>query len=111
MRTFDVFKGGLTVAMLTLGAAQAHAEDLTFTLNNGTGAAVVEFYLSPAEVDDWEENLLGDDALSAGASTDVTVADGRTTCVYDIKTVFKDGDVVDDRGIDLCDLGSYTIHE
>jgi len=111
MRTFDVFKGGLTVAMLTLGAAQAHAEDLTFTLNNGTGAAVVEFYLSPAEVDNWEENLLGDDALSAGASTDVTVADGRTTCVYDIKTVFKDGDVVDDRGIDLCDLGSYTIHE
>ncbi|WP_207779187.1 hypothetical protein [Zavarzinia aquatilis] len=96
---------------ISASAGPALAEDLTFTLNNATGAAVTEFYLSPANVDDWEENLLGNDALPAGTATDVTVADGRTTCLYDIKTVFKDGDEVDDRGIDLCQLGAYTIHE
>lgn len=117
MRAFDLFKGGVAVAVLALGfhtaldVRSARAEDLSFTLINDTGAAVMEFYLSPADVNEWEENLLGDDALSAGDSTEVLVADGRLTCVYDIKTVFKDGDEVDDRGIDLCELGAYTIHE
>lgn len=112
MRSISALKGGLFVLLaISAGAAPAIAEDLTFTLNNGTNAAVTEFYLSPANVGNWEENLLGDDALSSGTSTDVTVADGRTTCIYDIKTVFKDGSEIDDRGINLCDLGAYTVHE
>lgn len=112
MSPSSALKSGLFALLaISAGAAPALAEDLTFTLNNGTSAAVTEFYLSPANVGDWEENLLGQDALPSGAATDVTVADGRATCTYDIKTVFKDGSEIDDRGVNLCELGAYTVHE
>ncbi|MFA5122228.1 hypothetical protein [Zavarzinia sp.] len=111
MRIQFWLQGGLALFAVSVSAAPALAEDLTFKLLNSTSVAVTEFYLSPTNVNDWEENLLGDDTLSAGTSTSVTVADGRKTCTYDIKSVFKDGDVVEDRGVNLCELGSYTLHQ
>ena len=41
----------------------------------------------------------------------MTIADGRTQCEYDLRFVFEDGDVVEDGGIDLCETGSYTLHD
>ncbi|PWR23848.1 hypothetical protein [Zavarzinia compransoris] len=111
MRLSTILRGGIVVACTAFASGTALAEDLAFTLKNATGVAVTEFYLSPSNVNNWEENLLGNDTLSAGDSIQVTVADGRATCVYDIKTVFKDGSNVDDRAINLCELGSYTVHE
>lgn len=111
MRLSTILRGGMLAACMTFAAGSAMAEDLAFTLNNATSAAITEFYLSPTNVNDWEENLLGNDTLSAGQSTQISVEDGRTTCVYDIKAVLKDGREADDRGINLCELGSYTVRE
>lgn len=90
-------------------AAPALAEDMVFTLANNSGVDLAEFYASPADVDDWEEDILGPDMLSTGTSASVTIADGRRRCEYDLRMVFADGDELEDT-VDLCETGSYTIN-
>ncbi len=58
--------------------------------------------MSPASVDDWEENLLEGRYLPAGNEVTVTIGDGRRTCTYDPKTVFEDGRTAQNDGVDLC---------
>ncbi|HEX9857646.1 MAG TPA: hypothetical protein VGA75_04765 [Paracoccaceae bacterium] len=90
-------------------AAPAFAEDLAFTLSNNSGVDLVEFYASPVGVANWEEDILGGAVLTSGASGEVTIADGRDVCDYDLRMVFADGDVLEETG-NLCETGSYTIN-
>jgi hypothetical protein len=99
----------LPVASLLLVSTSALAEDLTFTLHNRSSFVVVEFYASPVDVGDWEEDILGREVLGSGESGRVTIADGRSQCEYDLRFVFDDGDVLDRGGVDLCETESYTL--
>jgi ABC-type transport system substrate-binding protein len=92
-------------------ATPAAADDLEFTLTNATSVSATEFYVSPTNVDNWENNLLDGKYLPAGNEVTVTIGDGRRTCTYDIRTIFEDGRKAEDTGIDLCQLGKYTVHE
>ncbi|HYE85661.1 MAG TPA: hypothetical protein VEA16_04870 [Vicinamibacterales bacterium] len=98
----------LTLA-LVLASPAAFAEDLTFTFHNKSSYAVAEFYASPADVNNWEDDILGTDILPAGESVDITIADGRSQCVYDFKVVVEDGTTLERGGVDICELGSYTL--
>ena len=96
-----------------LAAAPAQAEDLIFTLRNGTQATLMYFHTSPADVDDWEQDVLGSDVLEAGQSVRVTIADGRSQCDYDMRFEFDEDsglEILEDTQ-DLCETGSYTITE
>jgi hypothetical protein len=104
MRNIAAVAVALTVAFAT----PAVAEDLEFLLVNNAGSDLVGFYVSPASSEHWEENLLNNAYLAHGYEVTVTIADGLSTCIYDIRGVFKDGDVVDDLALDLCELGEYT---
>ncbi|ESR26903.1 hypothetical protein [Lutibaculum baratangense] len=104
----------LAAATLALGLATAdgaHAEDLVFMLDNQSSYDVVEFYASPYNVDDWEEDILGRDILASGEATRVTIADGGAQCEYDLRIVFEDGDAVEDMEVNLCETGSYTVED
>ena len=92
-------------------ASPAAAEDLVFMLDNQTSAALAEFYASPADVGSWEEDILGVDVLPAGEAVRITIADGRSTCVYDMRFVYEDGETVEEEAVDLCETGSYTLAE
>ena len=91
----------------------AAAEDLDFELTNATSGVLTEFYASPSDVDEWEDDILGADVLGAGESISIsiTIADGRTQCEYDMKFVFDDGSETTVDAEDLCETGSYTITE
>lgn len=95
----------------TLAATPAFAEDLQFTLTNKTSSPVVHFYTTPTADDDWGDDILGREVLNPGESGTVTIADGERTCTYDVRSEFADGDVVQEDKINLCELGSYTLHE
>ncbi|MEQ8432949.1 MAG: hypothetical protein RIA71_01800 [Oceanicaulis sp.] len=94
-----------------LAAGSAHAEDVVYTLHNKTSYVVTEFYTGPANEDEWGYDLLGTEVLDAGESALVTIADGSDQCVYDLRIVFEDGDVVEDYGVDICELAEYTLTE
>lgn len=108
LRTFAL----ASAALLALTATAA-AEDLTFTLKNGTKSVLTRFYTSPVGVNDWEDDVFGKDVLNPGESIDITIADGRNVCKYDMRFEFSedsDLDTTEDTQ-DLCEMGSYTIHE
>jgi hypothetical protein len=92
-------------------SAPAFAEDLVFALNNKTNGALTEFYASPVNVGNWEDDILGADVLPAGESVNITIADGRAVCEYDLRSVFEDGQTVERKNLNLCETGSYTISE
>ncbi|UXS01464.1 DUF3108 domain-containing protein [Agrobacterium tumefaciens] len=105
------------VAVAVFGAAMtvasaSHAEDLVFTLKNGTNSVLNAFYTSPVGVDDWENDVFGKQALGPGEAIEITIADGRTVCKYDMRFEFQ-GDELEDLEDtqDLCELGEYTITE
>lgn len=105
----SVLRSALVALSLSFAAAPAFAQDLVFTLSNDSVADLYYFYASPTNVSDWEEDILGNDILYSGESAQITIADGRTQCDYDLRMEFSDGDVLEDTA-DLCELGSYTIY-
>ncbi|WP_454286627.1 hypothetical protein [Rhizobium arsenicireducens] len=108
-RLFPV--AGLLATVLFSTAAQA--EDLVFTLTNGTNSVLTRFYTSPVGVGSWEDDVFGSQVLEPGESIRLTIADGRTQCEYDMRFEFEEGSDLDttEDSQDLCALGSYTIHE
>lgn len=100
-------------AIVMCAVAPAKAEDLVFTLKNGTESVLTRFYTSPVGVDDWEEDVFGQDVLGPGESVKITIADGRSVCKYDMKFEFSEDSDLDTTTDtqDLCELGSYTIGE
>lgn len=102
-----------TIAALALLAVPgiAQAEDLTFTLTNSSSYAVKAFFTSPVDVDQWEEDVFGDGYLPSGNQVPITIADGRSQCVYDMKFVLEDDSEMIEKNIDLCQLGEYTLSD
>ena len=102
--------GLLALALVTLPTA-ALAEDLTFQLTNQSSVTITNFYTSPANVGEWEEDVFGEAVFPAGNTVPVTIADGSDQCVYDMKFVAEDGSELIESGIDLCELegGEYTL--
>lgn len=111
MRKFS-FALALSTAALCV-AAPAQAEDLVFSLKNGTQSVLTRFYTSPVGVNNWEDDVFGQSVLNPGESIEITIADGRDVCKYDMKFEFEDGSDLDTTTDtqDLCEMGSYTIHE
>ena len=99
----------LALALVVSTVGVAFAEDLDFTLINGSNSDVVAFHVSHAGTGSWEENLIAGGFLPSGNELGIQIADGRSTCVYDILTEFADGQKLEDYGLDLCELGSYTL--
>ena len=102
--------GGAAAALLML-VAPASAEDLAFVLTNASSFAVKSFFTSPVDINQWEEDVFGDNYLPAGNQVTITIADGRTVCVYDMKFVLEDDSEFVEAGIDLCETGEYTLSD
>ena len=100
----------LTAAVLLIAASTgfAFAEDVKFTLENKSEYQIDEFYASPANTDEWGEDILGQDVLEGGGSGTVTIADGSDQCVYDLKAVDEDGAEHELTDLDICQNPNVT---
>ncbi|MEO0758401.1 MAG: hypothetical protein AAFY78_16195 [Cyanobacteria bacterium J06648_16] len=102
----------LAVPMGLLIAGGAIAQEITFLLRNETTANLLQFYASPVTSDSWEDDLLAEEEpLVVGETLNVVIPDDGRGCMYDIKGIFADGDEVEEFGVDICDLGTYTYTE
>lgn len=103
--------GGLAALILVAAPVSAFAEDLTFMLTNSSSLAIKSFFTSPVDVDKWEEDVFGDNYLPSGNQVNVTIADGRDVCTYDMKFILEDDSEYTENGVDLCQLGEYTLSD
>lgn len=107
----NIILSGLAALLFVAAPAAAQAEDLTFVLTNASSFGITNFYTSPANVDEWQEDVLGQDVMAAGTQFNITIADGSDQCAYDMKFVFEDGSEFIREDIDLCSLGEYTLSD
>ncbi|MGV1871997.1 hypothetical protein [Agrobacterium rosae] len=108
------FKSALiaAIAIFTV-ATPVLAEDLTFELKNGTNSVLTHFFTSPVGQRSWEGDVFGNQTLNPGESIEITIADGRDVCKYDMRFEFQgsnDLDTTTDTQ-NLCELGEYIIEE
>lgn len=87
---------------LSAFAVPALAEDVNFNLINSSEYQIDEFYASPANDENWGDDILGQDVLEGGKSGTVTIADGSEECEYDLKAVDEDGEEHILEDLDLC---------
>ena len=93
-------------------AGPALAEDLVFQLKNGTNSVLNNFHASPVGVDKWEDDIFGQQVLNPGETIEITIADGRDVCNYDMRFEFQGDELTTTTDTqNLCELGEYTIEE
>lgn len=101
----------LALPLVALSIQSVLAQNLEFPLHNQTSQTLKEFYVETSEEVGWGYNLLqGQEVIEAGESGTVTIADGKTTCVYDIRAIWADGSKTEEFQLNLCELGSYTYY-
>jgi hypothetical protein len=101
------------LAIMTTLAVQtprALADERDFTLINGGRGVITHVYVSPAESNDWGDDVLGRDVLNPGES--VFIYFTRFTagsCFYDIR-VLGDGGASEAilRAVNLCGTDTVT---
>lgn len=99
----------LTAMTITAAMAlPASALDRRVKIVNDTGYVLVEFYGSNKGSTSWEEDILGADILRSGQSVMVDFDDGTGYCKFDFRAVFDDGDVLVRKGVNICEIGTYT---
>ncbi|SDB30837.1 hypothetical protein [Belnapia rosea] len=76
------------------------------TLLNGFSRTVQQAFLSPADADDWGEDVLGDAVIAPGARQAVTLQGG---CQADLRIVFDTDAAEERRDIDICALGTIAL--
>jgi hypothetical protein len=94
-------------------SGQAHAGVQDFTLVNDTGDVIEEIYISPTAVEEWEEDVMGQDILDEDER--VVIQFGGTgrdsnVCLWDLKVIYADGEAIVWHEINLCNVSTITLH-
>ena len=99
-----------TTAMLLLAnAATAHAGAQDFTVVNKTGVEIHALFVSAADKNDWEEDILGKDTLAAGQSVDVSFDADEAAEKWDLRVQDKDGNAIEWTDLDLTEISKVTL--
>ncbi|WP_404473518.1 hypothetical protein LG301_03600 [Vreelandella venusta] len=87
MRIKVLFAALLMVCSSSLVMAADYYVDIT----NRTGYTLYYMYVSPADSQSWEEDVLGNDVLVDGDTQRVTIT-GYSSPIFDIRVVDEDND-------------------
>ncbi|MBL4874772.1 MAG: hypothetical protein JKY41_15675 [Rhodobacteraceae bacterium] len=96
---------GILAATFALPAA---AQNWVVKIVNQTGYVMVRFYGSNKGSKSWEEDILGTDVLGGYESININFDDNTGYCIFDFKAVFSDGEEVVSKGINVCEIPSFT---
>ncbi|MCC7367258.1 MAG: hypothetical protein IT306_02480 [Chloroflexi bacterium] len=109
---FSRLGGAMLALALVIGSVStAFADPRDFVLNNATGRVITEVYVTPSNLDDWGEDILGQDVLEAGQS--VTIKFSRFKegdCYYDVKVIVVDGGEGELNQVNLCETQTVTFN-
>lgn len=94
-------------AFAVLVAAPAVAQDMRFEIVNNSSLTLYSFYASPTHGNHWSHDILGSQ-VPPGTSGSVLIADGETTCVYDMRFVMHTGQEITGQ-TDICRSARYVL--
>jgi hypothetical protein len=104
-----LFAAGL--CLFLFNASQTNSQALGFYIVNNTGVTLNNIYVSPAESNNWGNDILPNDMFENQSTVMVTIpADYGATCKFDIKITDIPGNAVIFTNVDACKLHTLTIH-
>lgn len=95
----------VSISLFALSTQAALADPRDFTLINESNVTLTHIYVSPSDMSDWQEDVMGRDVLPPGDSVDIVFPSGSFApgdCLYDIKVLARDGREGYLYKIDLC---------
>ncbi len=98
---------GFAAVALALAAENAEAFDRRVRIVNDSHHNIVGFFGTNVGLRDWQESLLGDDILPAGASVVLNFEDGSGYCRFRFRAVFDDGIELQRESVNVCEVGTY----
>ena len=101
---------GVTAALVTFALAapaMAQSGDPSFRLNNNSGVAINEVYVSSANDNSWGVDRLGQNVLPPGQS--IVVRLPQAQCMNDIRVVFANGQANERRRVDTCQIVDVNV--
>ena len=101
----------LSLPVVSLNVPIALADRQNFTLVNKTDHVITELKVSTSGSNDWGGDILGVEVVGSNYSTDIIFEGNAPDCLYDVKAVFTDGTKLDERQINLCEIGTLNIGE
>ncbi|ONG55912.1 hypothetical protein BKE38_07535 [Pseudoroseomonas deserti] len=96
-------------AAVSFAPSPAEAQDRRVQLVNASRTTIVSFHASNSKRSSWEEDILGNDVLEPGQSVTINIDDGTGACVFDFLTVLQGGQRIERRGVNVCEVSTYTI--
>ena len=99
----------LAVLLSLFAVMPAIAGEQDFTLSNRTGVEIYELYVSPASVDDWQEDVLTVETLPDGEEVNISFSRDEEADFWDIRVVDGEGDAIDWPGMKLTEISKITL--
>jgi hypothetical protein len=87
----------------------AAAQDRRVRIINASNVTMNSFYASNVNRKSWEEDILGNSVLRPGQSVMININDGSGACMFDFKAVMADGRKVEQYGMNVCQISSWTV--
>jgi hypothetical protein len=100
----------LALSTLGISSTAVHAGDQDFSLSNHTGIDIHELYISPSDENDWQEDVLGEDVLADGESTDIEFSTSVNSRFWDVKIIDEDGESLSWQGLDLYAISEVSLY-
>jgi hypothetical protein len=97
------------LSMILAPAAFAQGKQ-DFTLTNKTGLVISELYVGPSSSNDWGEDILGQDTLDDGASTDIVFSPRTRSAKWDLRIVDENGKAYSWYNINLLEISEITLY-
>ncbi len=98
------------IAIFLTATAFARSGKQDFILHNQTGVEIDSLYVSPHSVNDWEEDILGQDTLASGESLMITFEDRDKHVHWDLKVTDKEGNSLEWDDLNLIEISEVTLH-
>jgi hypothetical protein len=99
----------VAISFLVASTAAAQGKQ-DFTLHNNTGVEIHKLFISPHDVNEWEEDILGRDTLADGESVEVHFSRKETSKDWDLKVVDKEGNSIEWESLNLLEISEITLH-
>jgi hypothetical protein len=80
-----------------------------FTLVNQTGVEIHKVFISPHDVNDWEEDILGRDTLPNGESVDIKFHRSQKAPLWDLRIEDKQGHSIEWENLNLMQIDKITL--
>ena len=100
---------GLVMAAAGLVFAAWQNPVLDFKLINKTGVDIYAIYISPSDVDEWQEDILDIDVLEDGESADIKFQPNATAKLWDLKVEDEDETAIIWEKLDLSKINVLTL--